>query len=82
MSDSKQIQLKQAAKRSAVLFERQQIIDRRVAEEEKRHSDMLSKTARLRKQRLARDAAEEKTARSEANPKRPGSGVRLRKGGA
>jgi rubrerythrin len=64
------------------LLEREQISDERVADEERRHSNMLAKTARLREQRLARDAAEEKTAKSEANPKRPGSGVRLRKGGA
>ena len=52
MSDSKQIQLKQAAKRAAQMFERQQQTDRRVAEEEKRHSDMVAKTTRLREQRL------------------------------
>jgi hypothetical protein len=31
MSDSKQIQLKQAAKRAAQMFERQQQTDRRIA---------------------------------------------------
>jgi hypothetical protein len=30
----------------------------KVAEEEKRHTDMRAKTARLRAQRLARDAAD------------------------
>jgi hypothetical protein len=35
-----------AAKRAAALFERQQQSDRRVADEEKRHSDMVAKTAR------------------------------------
>ena len=72
MSDSKQIQLKQAAKRAAQMFERQQQTDRRIAEEEKRHSDMVAKTTRLREQRLARDAAEAETAKKKnAKPKRP-----------
>ena len=51
-----------AAKRAANPFERQQQSERRVTDEEKRHNDMVAKTARLREQRLARDAAEEKTA--------------------
>ena len=68
MSDSKQIQLKQAAKRAAQMFERQQQTDRRIAEEEKRHSDMVAKTTRLREQRLARDAASG-TAENEEKPK-------------
>jgi len=33
--------------------------------------DMLAKTARLREQRLARDAAEAETAKKNAKPKRP-----------
>ena len=47
-----------AARRAALLFEREQQSDQRVADEEQRHSDMLDKTARLREQRLAREAAE------------------------
>jgi hypothetical protein len=47
-----------AAKRAAQLFERQQDGDRCIAEGEKRRSDMVTKTARLREQRLARNAAE------------------------
>ncbi len=70
MSDSKQIQLKQAAKRAAQLFERQQQTDRRIAEEEKRHSDMLAKTTKLREQRLARDAVASATARDEERLKK------------
>ena len=69
MSDSKQIQLKQAAKRAAQMFERQQQTDRRIAEEEKRHSDMVAKTSRLREQRLARDAAASGGAKNEEKPK-------------
>lgn len=69
MSDSKQIQLKQAAKRAAQLFERQQQTDRRIAEEEKRHSEMLAKTTRLREQRLARDAVASAVAKNEEKPK-------------
>jgi hypothetical protein len=62
-------QLDRAAKRAALLFERQQESDRRIAEEGKRHSDMLAKTTRLRKQRLARDAAEA-ASEKKAKPKR------------
>ena len=58
-----------AARRAALLFERQQESDRRIAEEGKRHSDMLAKTTRLREQRLARDAAEAETAKK-AKPNR------------
>lgn len=47
-----------AAKRAAQPFERQQDGDRCIAEGEKRRSDMVTKTARLREQRLARNAAE------------------------
>jgi hypothetical protein len=60
-----------AARRAALLFERQQESDRSIAEERKRHSDMLAKTTRLRKQRLARDAAEAVAAKKNAKPKRP-----------
>jgi hypothetical protein len=59
-----------AARRAALLFERQQESDRRIAEETKRHSAMLTKTARLREQRLARDAAEAASAKKKAKPKR------------
>ena len=69
MSDSKQIQLKQAAKRAAQMFERQQQTDRRIAEEEKRHSDMVAKTTRLREQRLARDAVASGGAKNEEKSK-------------
>ena len=62
-------QLDVAARRAALLFERQQESDRRIAEEGKRHSDMLAKTTRLREQRLARDAAEAETAKK-AKPNR------------
>ena len=51
------------------LFERQQESDRRVADEEKRHSDMLAKTARLREQRLARDAAEAEAGKKKTKPR-------------
>jgi hypothetical protein len=57
MSDDPKCRADVAAKRAAQLFERQQDSDRRIVEEEKRHSDMLAKTTRLREQRLARDAA-------------------------
>jgi hypothetical protein len=42
---------------------------RRLADEEQRHGDMLAKTASLREQRLARDAAEAETAKK-AKPNR------------
>ena len=59
-----------AAKRAAVLLERQLQSEQRVADEEKRHGDMVAKTARLREQRLARDAAEAATKKEKAKPKR------------
>jgi hypothetical protein len=58
MSDDAKRQSNVAAKRAAQLFQRQQDSDRRISEEEKRHNDMLAKTARLREQRLARDATQ------------------------
>ena len=64
-SQSQQILLRQAAKRAALLLERQRQSARRVADEERRHSDMISKTARLRRQRLARDAAEAEAEKAE-----------------
>ena len=70
-SVKKQQTLDAAAKRAARLLEREQISDQRVADEERRHSNMLAKTARLRKQRLARDAAEAVAAKKNAKPKRP-----------
>jgi hypothetical protein len=51
-SVKKQQALDAAAKRAARLFEREQQSGQRIAEEERRHSNMLSKTARLREQRL------------------------------
>jgi hypothetical protein len=48
------------------VFERQQQSARRLADEEKRHSDMVTKTARLREQCLARDAAEAGAKKNEA----------------
>jgi hypothetical protein len=69
MTDYAKRQIEIAAKRAALIFQHQQIIDRRIAEEEKRHSDMLSKTARLREQRLARDATEAGTAKNDSKPK-------------
>ena len=39
---------------------------RRLADEENRHSDMVTKTARLREQCLARDAAEAGAKKNEA----------------
>jgi hypothetical protein len=69
ISVKKQRGLDVAARRAALLIERQQESDRRIAEEGKRHSAMLTKTARLREQRLARDAAE--AAKKNAKPKRP-----------
>ena len=68
MYDAKQ-RADAAAKRAARLFERQQESERRVVDEEKRHTDMRAKTTRLRKQRLARDAAEAASAKK-AKPKR------------
>jgi len=59
-----------AAKRAALLFERQQQSEQRVADEKKRHGDMIAKTARLREQRLARDAAEAEIKKEKAKPKR------------
>jgi hypothetical protein len=47
MSDDPKRRADVAAKRAVQLFERQQDSDRRIAEEEKRHSDMVTKTARL-----------------------------------
>jgi hypothetical protein len=70
-SVKKQQGLDAAAKRAARLLEREQISDQRVADEERRHSNMLAKTARLRDQRLARDAAEAEAAKKNAKPKRP-----------
>jgi hypothetical protein len=58
-----------AAKRVADIFERQQQSERRVSDEEKRHSDIVAKTTRLRALRFARDAAE-----AEAQPKGGGPG--------
>ena len=72
MSDDPKRRADVAVKRAAQLFERQQDSDRRIVEEENRHSDMLAKTARLREQRLARDAAEAGAAKNEAKPKRRG----------
>jgi hypothetical protein len=57
-SPTRQILLRQRAKRAALLLECQQQSDRRVVEEENRRNDIVAKTARLRVQRLARDAAE------------------------
>ncbi len=68
MNDAKR-QPDVAAKRAAQLFQRQRDSDRRISEEEKRHSDMLAKTARFREQRLARDAAEAGAKKNEAKPK-------------
>jgi hypothetical protein len=70
-SVKKQQGLDAAAKRAARLLEREQISDQRVADEERRHSNMLAKTARLRDQRLTRDAAEAEAAKKNAKPKRP-----------
>jgi hypothetical protein len=75
MSDDDKRRGDAAAKRAADLFERQQQSERRVTDEEKRLNDMVAKTARLREQRLARDAAEAEAGKGEAKPKRPGSGV-------
>jgi hypothetical protein len=69
-SVKKQQGLDVAARRAARLLEREQISDQRVADEERRHSNMLAKTTRLREQRLARDAAEAGTAKK-AKPNRP-----------
>ena len=63
-----------AARRAARLFERQQESDQRVAEEGKRHSDMLAKTTRLREQRLARDAADAEAEKAKTKPKGCGPG--------
>ena len=60
----------EAAKRAANVFDRQQQSEQRVADEEKRHSDMIAKTARLRKLRLERDV--EANAGKQKKPK--GSG--------
>jgi hypothetical protein len=68
-SVKKQQGLDAAAKRAARLLEREQISDQRVADEERRHSNMLAKTTRLREQRLARDAAASGGAKNEEKPK-------------
>jgi len=78
-SATRKEQTERAAKRGAAEL---QFAQYRLADEEQRHSDMLDKTARLREQRLARDAAEAEAAKNEAKPKRPGSGERLMKDGA
>lgn len=49
----KQKQTEHTARRAALLFEREQQSDQRIADEERRHSDMVAKTALLREQRLA-----------------------------
>lgn len=76
MTDDAKRRLDTATKRAAALIERQKDSDRRVADEEKRHRDMRAKTARLRKQRLARDAVEATTAKKEGKVKKqePGRG--------
>jgi hypothetical protein len=53
-----------AAKRAAVLFERQQQGDPRVADKEKRHSDWSRRPPRVRKRRFERDAAEAEAAKA------------------
>jgi hypothetical protein len=54
-SATRKEQTERAAKRGAAEL---QFAQYRLADQEQRHSDMLDKTARLREQRLARDAAE------------------------
>ena len=68
-SPTQQILLRQTAKCAALLLERQRQSDRRLADEKQRHSDMVAKTARLRKQRVARNAAEAEAARGETKQK-------------
>ena len=58
-----QRRLDHAARRAALLFERQRDSAERVAAEESRHNAMVAKTARLREQRLARDKAVAETAK-------------------
>jgi hypothetical protein len=65
-----------AARRAALLFERQQESDRRIAEEGKRHNDMLAKTTRLREQRLERDAADSEAAKPKGRRPRSSLGPR------
>jgi hypothetical protein len=72
MSDHAKRHVDAAAKRAADVFGRQQQSERRITDEEKRHSEMLAKIARLRKLRLARDAAEAEAAKGET--KRKGGG--------
>jgi phage shock protein A len=76
MTDDAKRRLDTATKRAAALIERQKDSDRRVADEEKRHRDMRAKTARLRKQRLAREAVEATPAKKEGKAKKqePGRG--------
>jgi hypothetical protein len=54
-SATRKEQTERAAKRAAAEL---QFARHRLADEESLHSDVLAKTARLREQRLARDAAE------------------------
>ena len=76
MTDDAKRRLDTATKRAAALIERQKDSERRVADEEKRHRDMRAKTARLRKERLARDAVEPPTVKKEGKAKKqePGRG--------
>jgi len=67
-SATRKEETERAAKRGAAEL---QFAQYRLADEEQRHSNMLDKTARLREQRLARDAAETEAAEKKANPNRP-----------
>jgi phage shock protein A len=74
MTDDAKRRLDTATKRAAALIERQKDSERRVADEEKRHRDMRAKTARLRKERLARDAVEPTVVKTEGKAKKQGPG--------
>jgi hypothetical protein len=69
---TKQERLAQKSRRAALDLERVQQNEQRIADEERRHRDMVAKTTRLREQRLARDSAELKTIKNKAKPKPKG----------
>ncbi len=81
MTDDAKRRLDTATKRAAAVMERQKDSDRRVADEEKRHRDMRAKTARLRKERLARDAAEATSATEKAKAEEAAASPKRHKGG-
>jgi hypothetical protein len=72
MSDgTKQDELARKARKHFLADERARDIEQRVENEKRRHGEMVAKTARLREQRLAKEAAERGVA-SKAEPSKRG----------